>query len=82
MFSLWKIDPIGKFHNFLKPFPRQNLNTFYYRRVVASCHLELKEPEKGVDVVEHNLYVGKQVKELFHQEGIHSTTIQLEYSSE
>jgi len=51
-------------------------------RVVASCHLELSEPENGVEPVEHNMAVARQVKEFFHQEGIHSTTIQLEYSPE
>jgi len=49
-------------------------------RVVASCHLELSEPEKGMEPVEHNMAVARQVKEFFHQSGIHSTTIQLEYS--
>lgn len=49
-------------------------------RVVASCHLELTEPDKGVEPVQHNMDIAKQVKEFFHQEGIHSTTIQLEYS--
>ena len=66
---------------------------------MASCHLELNEPEKGVEPVEHNMAVARQVgthftsvvallillyqvKEFFHQEGIHSTTIQLEYSPE
>jgi len=51
-------------------------------RVVASCHLELQEPDKGVEPVKHNMMVAKQVKEFFHKEGIHSTTIQLEYSPE
>merc|ERR1719318_2018374 len=51
-------------------------------RVVASCPLELNEPEKGIEPVEHNMAVARQVKEFFHQEGIHSTTIQLEYSPE
>jgi len=50
------------------------------RRVVASCHLELVEPGRGVGALEHNMAVSRQVKEFFHQEGIHSTTIQLEYS--
>lgn len=49
-------------------------------RVVASCHLELNEPEMGVEPVEHNMALARQVKEFFHKEGIHSTTIQLEYS--
>ena len=32
-----------------------------FRRVVASCHLELNEPEKGVEPVEHNMAVARQV---------------------
>ena len=47
---------------------------------MASCHLELKEPGVSEDPVEHNMMVARQVKEFFHREGIHSTTIQLEFS--
>merc|ERR1719312_382690 len=52
------------------------------RRVVASCHMELVKPGKEVVVAEHNMVVARQVKEFFHQEGIHSTTIQLEYGQQ
>jgi len=44
------------------------------RRVVASCHLEVSPP------VDDHMSVAREVKEFFHKEGIHSTTIQLEYS--
>ena len=47
---------------------------------MASCHLELKEPGVREDPVEQNMMVARQVKEFFHREGIHSTTIQLEFS--
>ena len=47
---------------------------------MASCHLELQEPEDNIDPMKHNMSVARQVKEFFHQQGIHSTTIQLEYS--
>ena len=46
------------------------------RRVVASCHLELREPAGG------EVKVARDVKEFFHREGIHSTTIQLESGPE
>ena len=55
------------------------------RRIVASCHLELKESdekEENMDPVKLNIIVAKEVKEFFHREGIHSTTIQLEYTPE
>ena len=47
---------------------------------MASCHLELEETGVGEDPVQHNMMVARQVKEFFHREGIHSTTIQLEFS--
>ena len=47
---------------------------------MASCHLELEEAGVGEDPVQHNMMVARQVKEFFHLEGIHSTTIQLEFS--
>ena len=46
---------------------------------MASCHLELAEPGGGEDPVQHNMMVARQVKEFFHLEGIHSTTIQPEF---
>jgi len=49
------------------------------RRVVASCHLEMLPPGKGVEPVDHHMEVARKVKEYFHLAGIHSTTIQLEY---
>jgi len=49
------------------------------RRVVASCHLEMTVPGRGTEPVDHHMEVARQVKEFFHQAGIHSTTIQLEY---
>ena len=49
---------------------------------MASCHLELAEPGGGEDPVQHNMMVARQVKEFFHLEGIHSTTIQLESGPE
>jgi len=49
-------------------------------RVVASCHLEVAEHSADQDPVQHNMMVARQVKEFFHKEGIHSTTIQLEFS--
>jgi len=51
------------------------------RRVVASCHLEMTFPEPGGEPVDHHMQVAREVKEFFHQAGIHSTTIQLEYGS-
>ena len=48
---------------------------------MASCHLELEEAGVGEDPVQHNMVVARQVKEFFHREGIHSTTIQLEFSA-
>ena len=47
---------------------------------MASCHLEVAEARDGEDPVQHNMMVARQVKEFFHREGIHSTTIQLEFS--
>ena len=52
------------------------------RRVVASCHLEMFPPEKGKDPVAHHMTLAREVKEFFHKAGIHSTTIQLEYTGE
>jgi len=46
------------------------------RRVVASCHLELMTSPK-----ENPEDLNRQVKEFFHKEGIHSTTIQMEFGS-
>jgi len=50
-------------------------------RVVASCHLSLSQPG-GEDPIKYNMKVARQVKEFFHREGIHSTTIQLESGPE
>jgi len=50
-------------------------------RVIASCHLEMSRPDTGGDPVTHHMEVAREVKEFFHREGIHSTTIQLEYST-
>lgn len=51
------------------------------RRVVASCHLELSPPDKDTQQpLHHHMTLARQVKEYFHTAGIHSTTIQLEYS--
>ena len=47
---------------------------------MASCHLEVAEAGDREDPVQHNMIVARQVKEFFHREGIHSTTIQLEFS--
>ena len=35
---------------------------FLYRRDVASCHLEMSQPDKGVELVEHSIAVTKQVE--------------------
>ena len=51
------------------------------RRVVASCHLEMIGPAQGTESVEHHMTLARNVKEYFHKAGIHSTTIQLEYSA-
>jgi len=50
-------------------------------RIIASCHLEMSRPEAGRDPINHHMDVAREVKEFFHRAGIHSTTIQLEYSS-
>jgi len=50
------------------------------RRVVASCHLEILAQDSSEDPVSHHMRVAREIKEFFHKEGIHSTTIQLEYS--
>ena len=55
------------------------------RRVVASCHLEMFPPVPGTEPVDHQLHhmtLAREVKEFFHKAGIHSTTIQLEYTGE
>ena len=49
-------------------------------RVVASCHLEMTPPERGMEPVDHHMALAREVKEYFHKAGIHSTTIQLEYA--
>ena len=49
-------------------------------RVVASCHLEMTPPERGMEPVDHHMALAREVKEYFHKAGIHSTTIQLEYT--
>jgi len=51
------------------------------RRIVASCHLEVEPLEKGMTSQEYHMVIGREVKSYFHQNGIHSTTIQLEYPS-
>merc|ERR1719411_118677 len=50
------------------------------RRVVASCHLEMFPPDQGSEPVDHHMTLARNVKEYFHKAGIHSTTIQLEYT--
>ena len=50
------------------------------RRVVASCHLEMFPPAQGAEPVDHHMTLARNVKEYFHTAGIHSTTIQLEYT--
>ena len=50
------------------------------RRVVASCHLEMFPPAQGTEPVRHHMALARNVKEYFHKAGIHSTTIQLEYT--
>ena len=62
-------------------FSKNKMKIFFFfpRRVVASCHLEVAEAGDREDPVQHNMMVARQVKEFFHREGIHSTTIQLEF---
>jgi len=49
-------------------------------RLVATCHLEVSQPVGGVTNVEHHMNTARIIKEYFHSQGIHSTTIQLEYT--
>jgi len=50
------------------------------RRIVASCHLEVEPMVKGVSSEDYHMLIGRKVKTYFHQNGIHSTTIQVEYT--
>ena len=50
---------------------RQSLLTFFYS-FLASAHVKLLKPS-DYDATAH------KIKEFFHNEGIHSTTIQIEY---
>jgi len=50
-------------------------------RVVASCHLEVTRPGPEVTSADHHMTISRQIKEFFHSQGIHSTTIQLEYTN-
>jgi len=49
------------------------------KRVVASCHLKVHPPPPGVAPWVHHMRIQQEIKEIFHQGGIHSTSIQLEY---
>jgi len=49
-------------------------------RVIASVHLEVARPPKDICNVSTHMDIAKQIKEYFHSHGIHSTTIQLEYT--
>ena len=57
-----------------------DINSLNNRRVVASCHLEMFPPDQGSEPVDHHMTLARNVKEYFHKAGIHSTTIQLEYT--
>jgi zinc transporter 1 len=48
-------------------------------RIVASVHVQLSEETQHS--LEEHMRLVKQMKGFFHREGIHSTTIQMEYSS-
>lgn len=49
-------------------------------RVIASVHLEVARPPSDICNVDTHMDIAKQIKEYFHSQGIHSTTIQLEYT--
>ena len=57
-------------------------NYLYSRRIIATGHVEVEPLEKGVVSSVYHREVGEQIKEYLHNIGIHSTTVQIEYTSE
>ena len=50
------------------------------RRIIATGHVEVEPLEKGVLSSEYHHLVGEQIKGFLHNIGIHSSTVQIEYS--
>ena len=50
------------------------------RRIIATGHVEVEPLEKGVLSSEYHHLVGEQIKAFLHNIGIHSSTVQIEYS--
>ena len=51
----------------------------FFRRIIATGHVEVQPVEKGVISSENHRLVGAQIKEYLHNIGIHSSTVQIEY---
>ena len=51
-----------------------------FRRIIVTGHVEVEPTDKGFLSHEYHFLIGKQIKDYFHDLGIHSTTIQIEYS--
>ena len=73
---IWQL--VGRFdHRFTM------INTIFevcFRRIIVTGHVEVEPTDKGFLSHEYHFLIGKQIKDYFHDLGIHSTTIQIEYS--